>query len=274
MVRPGSPVQVGLIGAARFGGTLMAPVYGTVIDRFDRRKVQVFARSVNAVIAAAILALVVTDTLVVWHAYVLVTIGSLTRMLGIVVNQALSADAVPPTDLGNAMGLNRATIDLSRLVGSLAGGSLMASLGLGAAYVGITIVYALSMFAAVAVSKPRRETPLVRAGYFADLARGVSYVKSKPVLVGLIFFAFLIEFTAFPLVNELMAVLGKDVYGVDSDGVGVMRAVASAGSLIGAVAVGAMSLNGRPERLLIITVAAWHAIMLLLVPAPPPLSLR
>ena len=88
LVDTGSPVQVGLIGAARFGGTLMAPVYGTVIDRFDRRKVQVFARSVNAVIAAAILALVVTDTLVVWHAYVLVTIGSLTRMLGIVVNQA------------------------------------------------------------------------------------------------------------------------------------------------------------------------------------------
>ena len=63
-----SPLQVGLIGATRFGGTLLAPLFGAVVDRFDRRKVQIFARSVSALLAAILMTLVLTDLFVAWHA--------------------------------------------------------------------------------------------------------------------------------------------------------------------------------------------------------------
>ncbi|MDA0232020.1 MAG: MFS transporter [Chloroflexi bacterium] len=268
----GSPLQVGLIGATRFGGTLLAPLYGAVVDRFDRRKVQIFARSVSALLAAVLMTLVLTDLFVAWHAFAIVGLSSLVRMLGIVVNQALSADAVPASQINNAMGLNRATTDLARIIGSLMGGGLMSALGLGPAYVGVVALYVAATLAATLVSRraaPLPEPPLHTApgagtsrGYYSQIAEGVSYVRGHSLLVGLLFFAFLIEFTAFPLVNELMTVMGDKLFGTNENGVGVMRATASGGALLGALVTGAYPGIANPGRLLVITVVAWHLLTL------------
>ena len=265
----GSPLQVGLIGATRFGGTLLAPFYGAVVDRFDRRKTQVFARATSTALAAVLMTLVLTDNFAVWQAYVIVGISSLVRMLGIVVNQALSADTVPGRQVNNAMGLNRATIDMARITGSLLGGALMSALGLGPAYIGVVCLYFASTLAAWAVTpRPRSITESVVPGFYSQVSEGVRYVRGHSVLTGLLFFAFLIEMTTFPIVNELMAVVGDRLYGVNENGVGVMRAVASAGALVGALATGAYPDLRNPSRLLLVTVTAWHLLTLPLAAAP------
>ena len=68
--------------------------------------------------------LVFTDTLELWHAYVIVTAGSMVRMLDLVLVQALTADAVPAHSLHGAIGLSRSTLDGARVVGSIAGGTI------------------------------------------------------------------------------------------------------------------------------------------------------
>ncbi len=269
----GSPLQVGLIGATRFSGTLLAPLYGAIVDRFDRRKVQIFARVMSTVLASVLMTLVLTDVFVAWHAFVIVGLGSLIQMLGILANQALSADTVSKSQLNNAMGLNRATTDLARITGSLLGGGLMSALGLGPAYIGVVTLYFAATIAASLISRrPKRADSedtgshgSARPGYFAQIAEGVSYVRERSILVGLLFFAFLIEFTTFPLVNELMTVMGKELFGADETGVGVMRAVASGGALLGALLTGAYPGISNPSRLLLITVTIWHLLTIPLV---------
>ena len=255
----GSPLQVGLIGATRFGGTLLAPLFGAVVDRFDRRKVQIIARSLSALLAAVLMTLVLTDLFVTWHAFVIVGLSSMGRMLGIVVNQALSADTVPESQINNAMGLNRATTDLARITGSLMGGALMSALGLGPAYVGVVALYLAATLAATLVSKKDASSESdASGGYYNQISEGVRYVKGHSILAGLLFFAFLIEFTVFPLVNELMTVMGDELFGTDENGVGVMRATASRGALLGALFTGAFPGIANPTRLLIVMVVAWH----------------
>lgn len=260
----GSPLQVGLIGATRFAGTLLAPLYGAIVDRFDRRKVQIFARVMSTVLAATLMTLVLTDVFVAWHAFVIVGLGSLAQMLGILANQALSADTVATGQLNNAMGLNRATTDLARISGSLLGGGLMSALGLGPAYIGVVTLYLAATVAASMISRRPRviaagaNTETAGSGYYGQIAEGVKYVREHSILAGLLFFAFLIEFTTFPLVNELMTVMGEELFGADETGVGVMRAVASGGALLGALVTGAYPGIANPSRLLLITVIAWH----------------
>lgn len=273
-----SPLQVGLIGATRFSGTLLAPLYGAIVDRFDRRKVQIFSRVMSTMLATVLMTLVLTDVFVAWHAFVIVGLGSLTQMLGILANQALSADTVASDQLNNAMGLNRATIDLARITGSLLGGGLMSALGLGPAYIGVVALYLAATVAASLISRrPGRvngdeiEEPGSKyPGYFSQIAEGVGYVREHSILAGLLFFAFLIEFTTFPLVNELMTILGKELFGADETGVGVMRAVASGGALLGALITGAYPSIANPSRLLVVTVIIWH---LLTVPLALEMSL-
>ncbi len=262
-----SPLQVGLIGATRFAGTLLAPLYGAIVDRFDRRKVQIFSRSMSTALATTLMVLVLTDVFVAWHAFVIVGLSSLVQMLGILANQALSADTVEPGELNNAMGLNRATIDLARVTGSLLGGGLMSALGLGPAYIGVVILYVFATAAAALISKrPARVDDIDRddsgSGYFREIADGVAYVREHSILAGLLFFAFLIEFTTFPLINELMAVMGEELFGTDETGVGVMRAVGSGGALLGALVTGAYPGIRNPSRLLLITVIVWHLLTL------------
>lgn len=263
-----SPLLVGLIGAVRFGGTLLAPFYGAVVDRFNRRSVQVFSRSLSVLLAAVLMTLVLTDVFVAWHAFVIVSLSSLASTLGIVVNQALSADTVPAKQLNSAMGLNRATIDFARITGSLLGGGLMSTLGLGIAYIGVVTLYVTATFAAALVSRDASPLPASedgsgeQTGYIKHISQGVGYVRQHSILAGLLFFAFLIEFTTFPLVNELMAVLGEELFGTDENGVGIMRAVASGGALLGALITGAAPTISNPSRLLLITVTAWHLLTL------------
>lgn len=265
----GSPLQVGLIGAARFGGILLSPIYGSIVDRFDRRKIQVFARAVSAGMAAVLMGLVLADEFVIWHAYVIVGLSSLVRTLGIIVTEALSADSVPGGKINNAMGLNRATIDLSRIVGSLTGGWIMSTLGLGSAYVVVVALYVGSTVAAFFVSARTAPDLGIDArglrGYATQIRQGMRHVSENRIIGGLLFYAFLIEFTMFPLVNELITALGDELYGADENGVGVMRAVASAGALFGALVTGAYPSIRRAPRLLFISVVIWHFLSLPLV---------
>lgn len=264
----GSPLQVGLLGAARFGGIFLSPVYGAIVDRFDRRSILIIVRGYNLLLAIVFTILVLLGSLQIWHAYVLVSIGGVGRMLGVVANDALTADSVDQSSLSSAMGLLRASLDISRVLGSLLGGVMLASIGLGTAYITVTFLYAAAAALAFAVSI--RSLPGARDGetYLSQIAGGFAYVRGKSILAALLFYVFLTEFTVFPLVNDLMLVVARDLHGLDVDGAGVMRAVASAGALAGAILAGSFRNTLRPGRTLIVATIIWHLITLAIAPSP------
>ena len=264
----GSPLQVGLLGAARFGGIFLSPIYGAIVDRFDRRSILIIVRGYNLLLAIVFTILVLTGSLQIWHAYVLVSIGSVGRMLGVVANDALTADSVDQSSLSSAMGLLRASLDISRVLGSLLGGVILASIGLGTAYITVTFLYAAAAALAFAVSV--RSLPGARDGetYLSQIAGGFAHVRGKSVLAALLFYTFLTEFTVFPLVNDLMLVVARDLHGLDVDGAGVMRAVASGGALTGSILAGSFRNTLRPGRSLITATIIWHLITLAIVPSP------
>jgi predicted MFS family arabinose efflux permease len=264
----GSPLQVGLIGAARFGGIFLSPVYGAIVDRFNQRTILLVVRGYNLALAIVFASLVLTDSLVVWHAYVLVSVGSVGRMLGVVTNDALTADAVDQTNLSSAMGLLRGSLDISRVLGSLLGGALLASIGLGTAYVAITILYAIAAAVAFAITVKSVSGDRRGNGYFSQIVDGLAYVRTRSMVAALLFYTFLTEFTVFPMVNDLMLVIARDLHGLDVDGAGVMRAVASGGALAGSILAGSFRNTLRPGRALILLTIVWHLITLAIAPSP------
>jgi predicted MFS family arabinose efflux permease len=264
----GSPLQVGLIGAARFGGIFLSPLYGAIVDRFNRRTILLLVRGYNLALAIVFAALVLSDSLVVWHAYVLVSVGSVGRMLGVVTNDALTADAVDQTNLSSAMGLLRGSLDISRVLGSLLGGVLLASIGLGTAYVAITILYAIAAGVAFAITVKSVSGDRRGNGYFGQIVDGLAYVRTQSMVAALLFYTFLTEFTVFPMVNDLMLVVARNLHGLDVDGAGVMRAVASGGALAGSILAGSFRNTLRPGRALIVLTIAWHLITLAIAPSP------
>ena len=264
-----SPLLVGLLGAVKFAGTLFGPLYGLMVDRFNRKLLQVGVRVFGVALAITLTTLIITDKLELWHAYAIVTAGSMVRMLDLILIQTLTADAVPSHALHGAIGLSRSTLDGARVVGSIVGGTLLELLGLDWAYITITVLYLMATITAIKIDSRPVKTDSETASIWRGFKEGLHYIKENPLLPGLIFFSFLIEFTAFPLVNGLMAVIGSDLYNQNGTGIGLLAAIASAGALSGAALLGIKQSVINPGRIMILGSITWHALMLLLALTPP-----
>jgi MFS family permease len=179
-----------------------------------------------------------------------------------VARQALIADIVPARSLLNAVGLSRTTQDSAKIAGSLLGASLFASFGLGNAYIGVTAFYTGSVLLMLGITvaglneKKERENPL------RTLKTGLVYMRRSPAIMAIMYLAFLVNLTVFPLTNGLMPVVARDVYGMDENGLARLLAVAAAGALAASLGMAAFVRVRSPERVMTVTILVWHVLTL------------
>jgi MFS family permease len=266
LVDTGSPFLVGLVGALRFGGLLLAPLYGVVADQVDRRRLLLALRVAQGAQAAAFAALAFSGSLQPWHAFALSGLGGLVRNGENVVRQSLIADSVPQGALLNAMGLSRTTMDGAKMAGTLAGAALLSRLGMGGAYLAVTACYLLSAALLLRIRlapRPGRAGGAGRtAGALADLRSGVAYMRLSPIIVAIMFLAFLVNLTVFPLTNGLMPVVARDVFGGGPEVLALLLSTAAVGALVGSLALVALPRVRRPERIMLLSIVSWHLLLL------------
>src|SRR5690349_20041313 len=134
LAETGSVLLLTLFGSLQYFGTLVAPVFGMAGDRLGHRAVLCAMRASYAVPAVLLMVLAFTATLRPLHVFIIATIAGLVRPSDLAMRSALVADTMPPDRFVSAMGAQRTTSDSARIVGTLAGASLFAALGLGPAY--------------------------------------------------------------------------------------------------------------------------------------------
>ncbi len=263
LVATDSPFLVGLLGALRFTGTLTAPLVGVLADRVSRKLMLMVLRAGAGLSALALLILAATDSIQPWHVFVIAGASGLLRSSDNVLRQSLIADTVPRTLLMNASGLARTTQDTARIVGALLGATLLSQLGLGWAYVGVTAFYAFSVFLGLGIATVRSSTPVKHVNPFTEMKQGVRYMIDSPVIKPIMFLAFLVNATAFPLTNGLLPVVARDVYGHDENGLAQMVAVFAIGALVGSLVMAALVSSRRPERFMMLTMVIWYVLVIM-----------
>jgi predicted MFS family arabinose efflux permease len=175
----------------------------------------------------------------------------------------LIADTVPRELLMNASGLARTTQDTARIVGALLGAALLSQLGLGWAYVGVTAFYAFSVLFGLGISSIRSKVPAQHVNPVTEMKQGVKYMLGSPVIKPIMFLAFLVNLSAFPLTNGLLPVVARDVFGHDENGLAQMVAVFAVGALAGSLTMAAVVNSRRPERFMMITMVVWYLLLIL-----------
>jgi len=273
LAETGSVLLLTLFGSLQYFGTLVAPVFGMAGDRLGHRAVLCAMRASYAVLALLLMVLAFTATLRPLHVFIIATIAGLVRPSDLAMRSALVADTMPPDRFVSAMGAQRTTSDSARIVGTLAGASLFAALGLGPAYAAITGFYLIGLILTLGVGGARHTAHLTaRNSLWRDLREGLAYLWDTPSSLAALWLAFLINLTAFPMTSGLLPYVARDIYHVDQTGLGYLIASFAFGSLLGSVLISIIGRVVRPARMMIIFAIAWYSMLLVFVHARDPTS--
>jgi MFS family permease len=266
LVETGSVVLLTLYASLLYLGTLVAPMIGVVGDRIGQRTVLFGTRTSYMVLAAIIMTLAFTGTLTPVYVFVSAALTGLVRPSDIGVRSALVAATVPPNCLVSAMSISRMTADSARVMGALAGAGLFVAFGMGPAYVVITLFYASGALLLLGAGPESAHPPadgVVRASPWRDLTGGMAYIWNSPRLLAGMWFAFLINLCAFPLVTGVLPHVAKNIYGTDQTGLGYLVASLASGALTGSVAMSIAGERMRVEHIMVASMIAWYAMLLL-----------
>jgi MFS family permease len=239
MSRSAAAFQLGLLGLAQFVPLFfLTPVAGIAADRFDRRRVVLFANGIDAGIALALAYATWADALTLPLLFTLAALHGTARVFNGPAFSAIAPNVVPPSLLPRAIAMSSISWQIGSVVGPALGGALFAwspSLPYFLS-AGLLVVSALLVSWIAPMRAVHDGPPLHPVRQMID---GFRFVKRERFLLGCItldLFAVLLGGA-----TAMLPVFARDILEVGPLGLGLMRGAPA----IGAVMVG-LWLSWRP----------------------------
>jgi MFS family permease len=247
-----SPGLLGLAGAAAGVPTLFLSVFaGVLVDRLDRRRLLVMTNLAGAAFAAILAALTTTQTVTFWHVLVIAFLAGVALTVQMPTNQAVVSTIVDRMSIGNAVALNSAQYNLSRIVAPAAAGILIYAGGLAIGFWvnAVALLLVAILVSGLAIPSPRA-LDRVQAAMWRDLQDGVRYVAGDRVLAVLVL---LPAVPALLVLNYLtfIPVYARDILDTGALGLGLLTGSIGIGALIGALSVASFRPSGGSGRLML-----------------------
>ena len=262
----GSVESLVLFGALVWLGSIFSPLFGVAGDRLGFRFLLCATRAGYALLALVLTALTLAEALRPWHIFAIAALAGLMRPQDNVMRYVLVGQTMRPGLLMPALGIQRTTSDTARIAGALAGTGGVALIGMGPAYVIVTLMYVAAFLLSLGVAgpPPRGERAAQSAArVLAGLKEAVGYVWRNPDQRGAFSMAFLVNLLAFPFFLGLLPYVAKDVYAVGQAGLGYLAASFATGAFAGSIALSAGRAPWRAGRIMLVASAVWFAAILL-----------
>lgn len=142
---------------------LVTPLMSVFVDRFDRQKILILTQSLSMVQALSMAVLTLSGVIEVWHILILSLLIGCINALDNPTRQAFYPSLVAKEHLSNAIALNSAVINGSRLIGPAVGGVLIGIFGEGLcfllngiSYLGVIIALSLMRLSPFTVQHRRQ----------------------------------------------------------------------------------------------------------------------
>ncbi len=260
----GSPFMLGTVTFANTIPTMLLTLFGGAIaDRSEKRHLLIATQTTFMASAIVLAALTLTGRIAVWHILALSVVTGIAGAMDMPARQSLIPHLVERADLTNAIALNSAAFNSSRIVGPAFAGLVIDQLGGRAGSGWNFALNALSYFAVivplVTIRVNSRPVDPSRKSVLNEVREGVTYVWRTPALrtvLGLLAVTgvFGISFTV------LMPVFARDVLHVSARGYGILLTASGIGATIGALAVATARL-ARPWAAIMGTFIAFIALL-------------
>jgi MFS family permease len=231
----GSSVLLGLVGF--FGQIpvfLVSPLGGIAADRYSRHRVIIATQTSSLLLAFALAALTLTGYVRIWHIFALAAVLGVVNAFDVPARQAFIFDMVGKPDLMNAIALNSAMFNASRVVGPAVAGVLVASIGEGWCFFANGASY-IAVIAGLLLMRVERQAPLPKSGSpIADVIEGFRFVIHNAPIHALLILLGILSLTGLPFV-VLMPIFADQILHGGARGLGLLMGASGVGALAGAL---------------------------------------
>jgi MFS family permease len=262
-VMTGSPFLLGLVAFCKGPSrVLLAPIFGAVSDRVDRKKIMISVYAFQFVLTLVYGILVATELIQFWHILILASLDGLVTPLNRVTRQTVIPDLVPKESLVSAISFNSVGNNTCQVVGPLIGGLLIVWLGIGAVFFINALGFLSVIFSLIFVSLPRRKSQLAELNVRKDISEGVRFIWNHPLLREVMVTQFFSFFLALPF-NRFFPVYAKDILNIGPTGLGLLKGSFAAGNVLGGIGLISFPRVKDQRRLLWVTSLALTAFLIL-----------
>jgi predicted MFS family arabinose efflux permease len=259
----GNPFYLGLhtfLGQAPLIAFML--VGGAMADRVDRRAILIASNVLQMTFAAALGLLYVTGRLGIVAILAAAFLTGLAQSQSAPTYQAVLTSVVPPPQIPHAVALNSLQFNLSRAIGPVIAGVLLARGGTGTCFAVNTVSFVAVIIAAALIRLPPPPTAPAGETLRQSLNAGFRFVIRHPTLSVLTLMGAAGSFLAFPLITYL-PVMARDVLQSGATGYSMLLTSFGVGAIIGALATAQRgSVPGRGRALLLFFVAYGTAALL------------
>jgi len=254
--RMGDPFYLGLRSFAQEVPLLAFMLLGgAVADRVDRRLILLSSQWFQMAMALLLGALYLTGHLGIVGIVLIAFATGLMQSQSAPTYQAVITSLVPRDRIANAVALNSLQFNLSRAIGPVVAGLLLAHAGAGWCFAANALSFVGVILALRTIEFPL-PVPGPRESLRESLLAGLRHVNGTPRLRSATLFAAAASFLAFPLITYLPVIAG-DVLGTGAPGYSLLLTSVGIGAIVGAVGTAHRGHAAGRGRLMLLAFAAF-----------------
>ncbi len=251
----GSAALLGLVNGLRAVPFLLTgPLAGVLADRLDRRRLMFWTQVFLLVLSFLFGLDIVLGRLQVWHIFIFTLFTGIAWSFNQPVRQSVVPEVVPREDLANAIALNSAGFNITRVVGPGLGGMMIALFGVAGNFFIQSAAYLLVAFMAYQLKLPPVKGRLEETSILKDLKEGIRFVLAHVQLRNQMLMGLIPTVLALPYMS-IMPVFAADVLGVGPEGLGLLMSAPGIGAVAGTLLIASSPrLQSRPAILYVAAV--------------------
>jgi len=247
----GSPLMLTLVGSCRYIPMVIFPILGGMVaDTMDRRRLLIFALLGAALLSIILAILVKTGTVAIWHIIVLSLLSGVTTSLNHPARQSIVPNLVTREHLLNAISLDSASVQASRLVATPIAGYLIARFGVVPIF-GLRAAGTLLAVCWLLFVKIRLLPPVTTKAPWRNVIEGLKYVRGNMLLLSMVFL-YLLPMLTQNTYSNFLPIFARDILKIGPTGYGFLQGAPGLGALASLIGLASLASNRVQGSLLFI----------------------
>ena len=268
-----SPFMVAAVqGVLMLPMAILTPFGGVIADRLNRKIILITSDAANLLIFLGLTTLLLLDIIQVWHVFVLAFLNGMAFSMSTPTRATVVHDVVGQGDLAKGVAVYTTVFSIAQLSGPALAGYLMSRSPdqLGWTFLAASAFLIPAMAFLMPLRIPNRAATLEaisRPSVMQSMEEGLSYVRARPLLVGLLLMSVVFAVFGIPY-QTVLPVFARDILDAGPGGLGMLLAAGGGGAIIGSFIVAFFSTARQMQALIFATGFAFGPTIILFAFSP------